>query len=151
MTDFIDPSGDIRDPFRSFISKSRYARWIPEYGRRETWTETTQRYTDSFGPKVNASQEGKAEINRLITNHEIMPSMRALMTAGEALERSNVAGYNCSFIAVDDPRAFDEALYILMCGTGLGFSAEKKYVRYLPVVPEAIEPSEEIIVVHDSK
>lgn len=150
MTNFIE-NGDLTDPFRSFISKSRYARWIPEYGRRETWEETVHRYTDFFGPKVGLSTEDKAELNHVIKNHMVMPSMRALMTAGEALERSNVAGYNCSFIAVDDPRAFDEALYILMCGTGLGFSAEKRYVRYLPEIPEAITPSEEIIVVHDSK
>lgn len=150
MTDFIE-NGDLTDPFRSFISKSRYARWIPEYGRRETWEETVHRYADFFAPKVDLSPEQKAELFKVIRNHDVMPSMRAIMTAGEALERSNVAGYNCSFIAADDPRAFDEALYILMCGTGLGFSAEKKYTRYLPVVPEAIESVDEIIVVQDSK
>lgn len=150
MTDFIE-NGDLTDPFRSFISKSRYARWIPEYGRRETWEETVHRYADFFCAKVSLSPEEKAELVDNILNHRVMPSMRALMTAGEALERSNVAGYNCSFIAADDPRAFDEALYILMCGTGLGFSAEKKYVRYLPVVPETIEPSDEVIVIQDSK
>lgn len=150
MTDFIE-NGDLTDPFRSFISKSRYARWIPEYGRRETWEETVGRYADYFAPKVDLVPEQKAELFEVIRNHDVMPSMRALMTAGEALERSNVAGYNCSFIAADDPRAFDEALYILMCGTGLGFSAEKKYVRYLPVVPEEIKPVDEVIVVQDSK
>jgi ribonucleoside-diphosphate reductase alpha chain len=150
LTDFIE-NGDLTDPFRSFISKSRYARWIPEYGRRETWEETVHRYADFFGPKVDLSPEQKTELIDVIRNHDVMPSMRAIMTAGEALERSNVAGYNCSFIAADDPRAFDEALYILMCGTGLGFSAEKKYTRYLPVVPAQIVSSDEIIVVHDSK
>jgi len=150
MTDFI-ANGDLTDPFRSFISKSRYARWIPEYGRRETWEETVHRYADFFGPKVSLTPDQKAELFEVIRNHDVMPSMRALMTAGEALERSNVAGYNCSFIAADDPRAFDEALYILMCGTGLGFSAEKKYTRYLPVVPEEIVSVDEIIVVQDSK
>lgn len=150
MTEFIQ-NGDLTDPFRSFISKSRYARWIPEYGRRETWEETVGRYTDFFAPKVDLSPEDKEEVFNAIRNHEVMPSMRAIMTAGEALERSNVAGYNCSFIAVDDQRAFDEALYILMCGTGLGFSAEKKYVRYLPEVPSEIASSDEVIVVHDSK
>lgn len=150
MTNFIE-NGDLTDPFRSFISKSRYARWIPEYGRRETWEETVGRYTDFFAPKVGISPEDKAELFSAIRNHEVMPSMRAIMTAGEAIERSNVAGYNCSFIAVDDPRAFDEALYILMCGTGIGFSAEKKYVRYLPSVPGAIESVSEVIVIHDSK
>jgi ribonucleoside-triphosphate reductase (thioredoxin) len=150
MKDFID-NGDLTDPFRSFISKSRYARWIPEYGRRETWEETVQRYADFFSAKVGLSPEDKQDLTNVITNHEVMPSMRAIMTAGEALERSNVAGYNCSFIAVDDLRAFDEALYILMCGTGLGFSAEKRHVRYLPVVPENIVPTDNVIVVQDSK
>lgn len=150
MSNFIE-NGDLTDPFRSFISKSRYARWIDEYGRRETWEETVHRYADYFSAKVGLSPEDKSELIDNILNHRVMPSMRALMTAGEALERSNVAGYNCSFIAVDDPRAFDEALYILMCGTGLGFSAEKRYVRYLPEVPEQIVASDEVIVVHDSK
>lgn len=150
MQDFI-ANGDLTDPFRSFISKSRYARWIPEYGRRETWEETVHRYADFFAAKVNLSPEQKSDLIDAILNHRVMPSMRALMTAGEALERSNVAGYNCSFIAIDDIRAFDEALYILMCGTGLGFSAEKKYVRYLPEIPSEIRPSNEVIVVQDSK
>lgn len=144
-------NGDLTDLFRSFISKSRYARWIPEYNRRETWEETVHRYADFFAPKVNLSPEDKAELINKILNHEVMPSMRAIMTSGEALERSNVAGYNCSFIAVDDVRAFDEALYILMCGTGLGFSAEKKHVRYLPQVPDEIVPVDDVIVVQDSK
>ena len=143
--------GEILDPFRSFISKSRYARWIPEYNRRETWEETVNRYMDFMAPKMSLSPEEKTYVRDSILNHKVMPSMRALMTAGEALERSNVAGYNCSFVAVNDLRAFDEALYILMCGTGLGFSAEKKHVRYLPEVPAEIVPSSEVLVVHDSK
>jgi ribonucleoside-diphosphate reductase alpha chain len=150
MQGFIS-NGDLTDPFRSFISKSRYARWIPEYGRRETWEETVNRYVDFIAPKVDLAPDDKAHLRYNILNHKIMPSMRAVMTAGEALERSNVAGYNCSFIAINDLRCFDEALYILMCGTGLGFSAEKKHVRYLPEVPEQFVPSEDIIVVHDSK
>jgi ribonucleoside-diphosphate reductase alpha chain len=150
MQGFIE-NGDLTDPFRSFISKSRYARWIPEYGRRETWAETVQRYVDFISAKADLTPDEKYHLRYNILNHKVMPSMRALMTAGEALERSNVAGYNCSFIAINDIRCFDEALYILMCGTGLGFSAEKKHVRYLPEVPADIVPSEEIIVVHDSK
>lgn len=150
MQGFIE-NGDLTDPFRSFISKSRYARWIPEYGRRETWAETVNRYVDFISPKVDLSPDEKYHLRYNILNHKVMPSMRAIMTAGEALERSNVAGFNCSFVAVNDLRAFDEALYILMCGTGLGFSAEKKHVRYLPEVPAEIVPSEEIIVVQDSK
>lgn len=150
MQDFIR-DGDLVDPFRSFISKSRYARWIDEYGRRETWEETVDRYVDYMSQKAELTQSDKASLKAAILNHKVMPSMRALMTAGEALERSNVAGFNCSFVAVNDPRAFDEALYILMCGTGLGFSAEKKHVRYLPEVPAEISPSESVIVVEDSK
>lgn len=150
MEGFIQ-NGELTDLFRSFISKSRYARWIPEYNRRETWEETVHRYADYFAPKVGLSPEDKAGLIDNILNHRVMPSMRAIMTSGEALERSNVAGYNCSFLAVDDLRAFDEALYILMCGTGLGFSAEKRHVRYLPEVPSSIEPSDNVIVVSDSK
>src|SRR6478736_3619019 len=150
MTDFIQ-GGDLTDPFRGFIAKSRYARWIPEYNRRETWEESVNRYADFISPKVDLSPEDKAEMASAVLYHEVMPSMRAIMTAGEALERSNVAGYNCSFIAVDDLRAFDEALYILMCGTGLGFSAEKRHVRYLPEVPAEIVATDRVIVVEDSK
>lgn len=150
MTNLIE-SGELTDPFRSFIAKSRYSRWIDEYGRRETWAETVGRYVDFFAPKVDLSPEEKHNLYTNILNHKVMPSMRGLMTAGEALERSVVAGYNCSFVAVNDLRAFDEALYILMCGTGLGFSAEKRHVRYLPEVPAEITPSENVIIVHDSK
>lgn len=151
MTDFSMHEGDISDPFRSFISKSRYARWIPEYGRRETWAETVDRYVNYMASKVEVADDVKSEVRDAILHHEVMPSMRAMMTAGEAAERSNIAAYNCSFLAVDSPRAFDEALMILMCGTGLGFSAEKRYVRYLPEVPASIDPVDDVIVVHDSK
>src|SRR6478752_8985534 len=150
MEGFIQ-NGDLTDSFRSFISKSRYALCIPEDNRRETWEETSRRYADFIAPKVGLSPEVKNELVHRIMHHEVMPSMRAIMTAGEALERSNVAGYNCSFIAVDDLRAFDEALYILMCGTGLGFSAEKRHVRYLPEVPAEIVATDRVIVVEDSK
>ena len=151
MTEISMHEGDLTDPFRSFISKSRYARWIPEYGRRETWEETVDRYVNYMASKVDMDDETKASTKKAILNHEVMPSMRAMMTAGEAAERSPIAAYNCSFLAVDSPRAFDEALMILMCGTGLGFSAEKRYVRYLPEIPEVIKPVDEVIVVHDSK
>ena len=150
MSSFLH-NGDISDPFRSFISKSRYARWIEEYGRRETWEETVDRYVNYIASKVDMSAEDKEALTSAVTNHEVMPSMRAMMTAGEAAERSNVSAYNCSFLAVDHPRAFDEALFILMNGTGLGFSAEKRYVRYLPEIPEVIDPIDEVIVVEDSK
>lgn len=147
----IDKSGHLTAPFPAFIAVSRYSRWIPEYGRRETWSETVERYVDFFNAKADLTPDEKAHLRHNILNHKVMPSMRALMTAGEALERSNVAGYNCSFVAVDDPRAFDEALYILMCGTGLGFSVESKHVSKLPQIPAEIKPIDEVIVVDDSK
>lgn len=142
--------GELIDPYRSFIHKSRYARWIDELGRRETWAETVTRYVDFFSAKADLTPDEKAHLRYSILNHKVLPSMRALMTAGEALERSNVAGYNCSYLAVDDPRAFDEALYILMNGTGLGFSVERADVYKMPVVPE-IKPVDQVIVVDDSK
>ena len=151
MSTSIIKDGEITDPFRSFISKSRYARWISEFNRRETWSETVQRYVDFISPKVDLSPDEKAHLRYNILNHKVMPSMRAIMTAGEAAERSNVSMYNCSFVAINDIRAFDEALYILMCGTGLGFSVEKGHVRHLPEVPAEFIGVEDIIVVDDSK
>ena len=143
-------NGEIVDPYRSFIHKSRYARWIDEFGRRETWAETVTRYVDFFSRHADLTPDEKAHLKYSILNHKVMPSMRALMTAGEALERSNVAGYNCSFVAIDDPRAFDEALFILMNGTGLGFSVEREDVEKLPSVP-TIAAKDEVIIVDDSK
>lgn len=143
--------GEIANPYQGFIAKSRYSRWIDEYGRRETWAETVDRYVNFFTPKVDLMPDEKAHLRHNIQNLKTMPSMRALMTAGEALERSNVAGYNCSFVAIDDLRAFDEALYILMCGTGLGFSAERRHVEKLPVIPDTFVHTDEVIVVDDSK
>lgn len=151
MSELLDENGDIRDPFRGFIAKSRYARWIDEYGRRETWTETVDRWSNFMYSKVDPKDEDRHAVAEAVLNHEVMPSMRSLMVAGEAAERSNISMYNCSFVAVDDQRAFDEILMILMCGTGVGFSAEKKYVRYLPEIPAEIVPVEDVIVVEDSK
>ncbi len=146
--------GDLVDPYRSFIAKSRYSRWIEEEGRRETWTETVDRYV-SFMRNTDAgrkiSKKEWAEIRLAILNHDVMPSMRGLMTAGKALERENLAQFNCSFIAIDDVRAFDEALYILMNGVGLGFSVEAQYVARLPKVNEHFEFTGTTIVVEDSK
>jgi ribonucleoside-triphosphate reductase len=134
--------GDLVDPYRAVIAKSRYSRWIEEENRRETWTETVDRYV-SF---MRATEAGKKiskkdwnEIHEAILYHDVMPSMRGLMTAGPALARENLAQFNCSFIAVDDVRAFDEALYVLMNGVGLGFSVESKYVSQLPAVNEHFE------------
>jgi ribonucleoside-diphosphate reductase alpha chain len=140
------------DQYQSYIHKSRYARWIDEEGRRETWTETVDRYINFFTKKcpVIPEQDIK-DIREAILNLEIMPSMRALMTAGKALERDNVAGYNCAFVAVDHPRVFDETLYILACGTGVGFSVERQFINQLPVVSEDFHPSSTVITVPDSK
>jgi ribonucleoside-diphosphate reductase alpha chain len=121
--------------YSEFIALSRYARWLPEHNRRETWKETVSRYINffkkRFGEKTISEQDWK-DLYDGIYNLEVMPSMRALMTAGEALEGSQVSGFNCSYIVVDHPRAFDETMYILMCGTGLGFSVERQYVNKLP-------------------
>lgn len=146
--------GDLIDPYRSFIAKSRYSRWIEEESRRETWTETVDRYVNFMkstpaGSKI--SNKEWSEIRTAILNDDVMPSMRGLMTAGKALERENLAQFNCSFIAVDDTRAFDEALYILMNGVGLGFSVEAQYVAQLPTVNEHFEKTGTTIVVEDSK
>ena len=154
---FIDSNGSITDPYRNFIHISRYARWIESENRRETWEETVDRYCNfmrdhlvlNHGYSPNAKVFG--EVREAILNHHIMPSMRALMTAGPALERDHIAAYNCSFIAVDSPRAFDEAMYILMNGTGVGFSVEQKYVNQLPVIAESFFQTDTTIVVDDSK
>jgi len=154
---FIDSNGSITDPYRNFIHISRYARWIESENRRETWEETVDRYCNfmrdhlvlNHGYSPNAKVFG--EVRDAILNHHIMPSMRALMTAGPALERDHISAYNCSFIAVDSPRAFDEAMYILMNGTGVGFSVEQKYVNQLPVIAESFFQTNTTIVVDDSK
>lgn len=127
---FIDENGSITDPYRNFIHVSRYSRWLEDKGRRETWVETVDRYMDfmkshlvnNFNYPENDIKF--AQVRDAILNHRVMPSMRAMMTAGPALERDNIAAYNCSFIAVDSLRAFDEAMYVLMNGTGVGFSVE---------------------------
>ena len=120
--------------YQAFIHTSRYARWIEDEGRRESWTETVSRYMDNV-VKSRVSREIANEIEQAILNLEVMPSMRALMTAGKALSRDNTAGYNCSYTPIDHMRCFDEVLFILLCGTGVGFSVEKKYVNSLPDVP----------------
>ena len=137
--------------YQQFIHKSRYARWLPEEGRRETWEETVQRYVDFWlGRKQITNKEAK-KIYDAIYNLEVMPSMRCLMTAGEALDKDNVAGFNCSYLHIDSPRCFDELMYVLMCGTGVGFSVERNFINKLPVVAEEFHPSDSTIVVADSK
>ncbi len=134
--------------YQSFIHKSRYAKYIDGKGR-ESWSETVDRYIENVvDNKVDA--DTKDEIMFAILNLEIMPSMRAMMTAGAALERDNTAGYNCSYLPVDDPKSFDEAMYILLCGTGVGFSVERQFISKLPEVPELFE-SDTTVVVKDSK
>ncbi len=150
-------SKTIENPYENFIALSRYARWIPEENRRETWGETVDRYfafmLDHLFQNYSYEPESKfiEELKQAVYDRNVMPSMRAVMTAGPALSRDNVAGYNCSFVPVDSPRSFDETMYILMCGTGVGFSVEYKYVNKLPAVPETFEKSTTVIVVEDSK
>jgi ribonucleoside-triphosphate reductase (thioredoxin) len=138
--------------YQSFIATSRYARWIDEDKRRENWGETVDRFMDNVVRRsLDIDTIGIAlELREAILNLEVMPSMRSVMTAGPALDRDNTAGYNCSYLPVDDMKSFDEAMYILLCGTGVGFSVESQYVSKLPEVPTLFK-SEDIIVVHDSK
>jgi len=136
--------------YQNFIATSRYARWLDDEQRRETWDETVQRYVDYIAEKVKGSLP-KAEIYDAIYNLEVMPSMRALMTAGKALDRDNTAGYNCSYLPVDDPKSFDEAMYILLCGTGVGFSVERDCINKLPDIPNELEESDTVIKIADSK
>ena len=143
--------------YQQFIHKSRYARWLPEHNRRETWEETVRRYMNfmcdhlknEHGYDVN--ELFAEELEEAILDLKIMPSMRAMMTSGSALERDNVVGYNCSYLPVDSPRAFDECMYILMCGTGVGFSVEESQVSKLPIVNEHFEESPTVVHVADSR
>ena len=145
------------DLYQQFISKSRYSRFLPEMNRREHWEESVNRYMvfmyNNLKEKHKYTIDEKlyADIKDAIVNLDVMPSMRAIMTAGKALERDNTAGYNCSYLPIDDPKAFDEAMYILLCGTGVGFSVEQKYVNQLPEVPDQLFTSETTISVADSK
>jgi ribonucleoside-triphosphate reductase (thioredoxin) len=137
--------------YQNFIALSRYARWLPEEGRRETWAETVDRYMDNVVASRIDDTAVVEELRDAILSLSVMPSMRMLMTAGPALQRDNTAGYNCSYIAVDDVKAFDEAMMILLCGTGVGFSVERQHIAKLPEVPDQLFYSHDVIVVHDSK
>ena len=143
--------------YQEFIHKSRYARWIWEENRRENWDETVARYFNFFDEHIkdvtgyNVTKEERKQLEEAVLNLDIMPSMRCMMTAGEALKRENVAGYNCSYVAVDSPRSFDEILYILMNGTGVGFSVESKYVDQLPIISDSFHETDTTIFVADSK
>ena len=143
------------DIYQQFISKSRYSRFLPDQHRREHWDETVDRYISfmekHLKEKYNHEIPNKEELADAIKSLEVMPSMRAIMTAGKALDRDNTAGYNCSYLPIDDPKAFDEAMYILLCGTGVGFSVEQQYVNQLPEVPDQLFDSQTTIHVADSK
>ena len=145
------------DFYQQYIAKSRYSRFLDSEQRREDWYETVDRYMNFMSHHLEAKHgykipmETDSELREAIKNLEVVPSMRSIMTAGKALERDNTAGYNCSYLPVDDPKAFDEAMYILLCGTGVGFSVEQKYVNKLPEIPEKLFKSDTTVVVADSK
>jgi len=138
--------------YQDYIHISRYARYRDDLGRRETWDETVDRYLNHFKKFTNNNKKIPwDELREGILNLEVMPSMRALMTAGPALEKDQVAGYNCSYAVIDNPKVFDEIMYILMCGTGVGYSVESRYTNKLPEIPDEIHETETTIVVRDSK
>ena len=139
------------DQYQQFIHKSRYARWLPEEGRRERWDETVNRYVDFWKDRGQIDEKVALKLFNAIHNLEVMPSMRCMMTAGEALDKDNVAGFNCSYLAIDSPRSFDELMYVLMCGTGVGFSVERNFINKLPLVAESFHKTDSVIVVSDSK
>ena len=148
-------SNSLPTGYQQYIHKSRYARFIEEEKRRESWTETVSRYFDFMSNHLKTKHKhiipNKAELEEAVINLDVMPSMRALMTAGPALERDHTAGYNCSYIPIDSVRSFDEVMYILLCGTGVGFSVERNNVEKLPKIAETMEQSDTVIVVEDSK
>ena len=144
-------------PYQHYISKSRYSRFLDKEGRREHWPETVERYFSFMASHLLDKHNYvlqpvlRERLQAAVTALKVVPSMRSIMTAGEALERQNIAGYNCSYLPIDDPKAFDEAMYILLCGTGVGYSVEQKYVSKLPEIPEALYNSNTVIGVKDSK
>ena len=139
------------DQYQQFIHKSRYARWLPEEKRRETWAETVTRYVGFWVDRGQLDDKTSDKMWHAIHNLEVMPSMRCMMTAGEALDKDNVAGFNCSYLAIDSPRSFDELMYVLMCGTGVGFSVERNFINKLPTIAESFHKTDSVIVVSDSK
>jgi ribonucleoside-triphosphate reductase (thioredoxin) len=138
--------------YEEFIFKSRYAKWIESENRRENWGETVTRLLDYYSKQIGGMDGGDYyELHDAIYNLEVMPSMRAMMTAGPAMDRCHVPAYNCAYVPVDSPRTFDETIYILMCGTGVGYSVEEHYVQKLPIVSESFEESSSVVHVADSK
>ena len=150
-------SNTLPTDYQNFIALSRYARWKEDEQRRETWGETVTRYFDYMSSHLLSNNGYKlpdtlrGELEEAVLNQSIMPSMRALMTAGPALDRCHVGGYNCSYVPVDSPRAFDESMYILMCGTGVGFSVERHCIEKLPMVSEEFHDTDTVIKVGDSR
>jgi ribonucleoside-diphosphate reductase alpha chain len=151
------PNNYLPTSYQEFIHLSRYSRWLPEKERRETWAETVGRYFDFFKEHLDdlhgykLTKALRDELEEAVLAQRVMPSMRCMMTAGEALKRENIAGYNCSYVAIDRPQSFDEILYVLMNGTGVGFSVERQYVSELPHIAEDFHPSDTTITVADSK
>ena len=139
------------DQYQQFIHKSRYARWMPEHNRRETWSETVFRYVQFWRDREQITVKEGQKLYDAIYNLEVMPSMRCMMTAGVALDKDNVAGFNCSYLHIDSPRSFDELMYVLMCGTGVGFSVERNFINKLPEIAESFHKTDSLIVVSDSK
>ena len=139
------------DQYQQFIHKSRYARWMPDESRRETWSETVNRYSSFWRARGQISVKEEKKLYDAIHNLEVMPSMRCMMTAGVALDKDNVAGFNCSYLHIDSPRSFDELMYVLMCGTGVGFSVERNFINKLPEIAETFHKTDSLIVVSDSK
>ena len=150
------PSNYLPTSYQEFIHLSRYSRWLPEKERRETWDETVARYFDFFTEHLKEtvnftlSKELRTELEQAVLGLRVMPSMRCIMTAASTQEK-NIAGYNCSYVAVDRPQAFDEILYILMNGTGVGFSVERQYVSQLPTIADEFFETDTTITVADSK
>ena len=151
------PTNYLPTSYQEFIHLSRYSRWLPEKKRRETWSETVGRYFDFFKEHLNEMHQYKMtdklreELEGAVLSTQVMPSMRCLMTAGEALKRENIAGYNCSYVAIDRVHAFDQILYVLMNGTGVGFSVERQYISQLPIVADDFHMTDTTITVADSK
>ena len=131
-------SNTLPTDYQSFIHKSRYARWLDKEGRRETWEETVSRYMENIVKPVAGDDSYIRQIEQAILSLDVMPSMRSLMTAGPAALRDNTAMYNCSYLAVKNIKSFDQAMFILLCGTGVGFSVERQYINKLPEVPDAL-------------
>ena len=147
----VDEYGSLTNQYSNFIALSKYARWLDDKSRRETWSETVDRYVNYMTKQFGQLGDVADEVRSSILNLEVMPSMRALMTSGPAADDSNVAMYNCSFVPIDNLRALDEIMYILMCGTGVGFSVEREFTLKIPVVAEEFFETDTTIIVNDSK